>query len=154
MTTENSHVVECSWSWCISEQLNKTVVVLRSKSERASDSGDSDNNNNTGEEGGDEAEDDDDEYDEEYVPEWHEDYDEDDIDEDDFFSDDDESENLERDFSPFDWAERTNQQSQFTPPLPAFTFCVVLKSKYESRRGSRDRKLFSCSVLKGRKKKN
>uniref|UniRef100_A0A3Q4GTS2 Cullin 9 n=1 Tax=Neolamprologus brichardi TaxID=32507 RepID=A0A3Q4GTS2_NEOBR len=56
----------------------------------------------TGNEGGDEAEDDDDEYDEEYVPEWHEDYDEDDIDEDDFFSDDDESENLERDFSPFD----------------------------------------------------
>ncbi|KAM3605984.1 uncharacterized protein V6R79_008521 [Siganus canaliculatus] len=73
-----------------------------SKSERASDSGDSDNNNNTGEEGGEEAEDEDDEYDEEYVPEWHEDYDEDDIDEDDFFSDDDESENLERDFSPFD----------------------------------------------------
>uniref|UniRef100_A0A671YIP4 Cullin 7 n=1 Tax=Sparus aurata TaxID=8175 RepID=A0A671YIP4_SPAAU len=71
-------------------------------SERASDSGDSDNNNNTGEEGGEEAEDEDDEYDEEYVPEWHEDYDEDDIDEDDFFSDDDESENLERDFSPFD----------------------------------------------------
>lgn len=78
------------------------VFVLRSKSERASDSGDSDNNNNTGEEGGEEAEDEDDEYDEEYVPEWHEDYDEDDIDEDDFFSDDDESENLERDFSPFD----------------------------------------------------
>ncbi|XP_039889665.1 cullin-9 isoform X2 [Simochromis diagramma] len=73
-----------------------------SKSDRASHSGDSDNNNYTGEEGGDEAEDDDDEYDEEYVPEWHEDYDEDDIDEDDFFSDDDESENLERDFSPFD----------------------------------------------------
>ncbi|XP_062256366.1 cullin-9 isoform X1 [Platichthys flesus] len=60
---------------------------------------DSDNNNNTGEEAG---EDEDDEYDEEFVPEWHEDYDEDDIDEDDFFSDDDESENLERDFSPFD----------------------------------------------------
>uniref|UniRef100_A0A3B4TIP5 Cullin 7 n=1 Tax=Seriola dumerili TaxID=41447 RepID=A0A3B4TIP5_SERDU len=56
----------------------------------------------TSEEGGEEAEDEDDEYDEEYVPEWHEDYDEDDIDEDDFFSDDDESENLERDFSPFD----------------------------------------------------
>uniref|UniRef100_A0A7N6FDJ9 Cullin 7 n=1 Tax=Anabas testudineus TaxID=64144 RepID=A0A7N6FDJ9_ANATE len=73
-----------------------------SKSDRASDSGDSDNNNYTGEEGGEEAEDEDDEYDEEYVPEWHEDYDEDDIDEDDFFSDDDESENLERDFSPFD----------------------------------------------------
>ncbi|XP_059215808.1 cullin-9 isoform X2 [Centropristis striata] len=72
-----------------------------SKSERASDSGDSDNNNCAGEDGGEEAEDDD-EYDEEYVPEWHEDYDEDDIDEDDFFSDDDESENLERDFSPFD----------------------------------------------------
>uniref|UniRef100_A0A3Q2ZIG9 Cullin 7 n=1 Tax=Kryptolebias marmoratus TaxID=37003 RepID=A0A3Q2ZIG9_KRYMA len=54
-------------------------------------------------EGGEEAEDDDDdEYDEEYVPEWHEDYDEDDIDEDDFFSDDDESENLERTFSPYD----------------------------------------------------
>uniref|UniRef100_A0A3Q3JFI7 Cullin 7 n=1 Tax=Monopterus albus TaxID=43700 RepID=A0A3Q3JFI7_MONAL len=55
--------------------------------------------------GGEEAEDEDDEddeYDEEYVPEWHEDYDEDDIDEDDFFSDDDESENLERDFNPFD----------------------------------------------------
>uniref|UniRef100_A0A3Q0R3E8 Cullin 9 n=1 Tax=Amphilophus citrinellus TaxID=61819 RepID=A0A3Q0R3E8_AMPCI len=78
-------------------------LSFRSKSERASDSGDSDNNNYAGEEGGEEAEDDDDdEYDEEYVPEWHEDYDEDDIDEDDFFSDDDESENLERDFSPFD----------------------------------------------------
>uniref|UniRef100_A0A3Q2ZWC0 Cullin 7 n=1 Tax=Kryptolebias marmoratus TaxID=37003 RepID=A0A3Q2ZWC0_KRYMA len=63
----------------------------------------SDNNNYTGKEGGEEAEDDDDdEYDEEYVPEWHEDYDEDDIDEDDFFSDDDESENLERTFSPYD----------------------------------------------------
>uniref|UniRef100_A0A672L9C9 Cullin-9-like n=1 Tax=Sinocyclocheilus grahami TaxID=75366 RepID=A0A672L9C9_SINGR len=49
----------------------------------------------------DEAEEDD-EYDDEYVPEWHEDYDEEDIDDDDFFSDDDESENLERDFSPFD----------------------------------------------------
>ncbi|XP_077960477.1 cullin-9 isoform X1 [Gasterosteus aculeatus] len=60
---------------------------------KVSESGDSDNNNY-----GDEDE----EYDEEYVPEWHEDYDEDDIDEDDFFSDDDESENLERDFSPFD----------------------------------------------------
>ncbi|XP_069394824.1 cullin-9 isoform X4 [Paralichthys olivaceus] len=73
-----------------------------SKSGRASDSVDSANNNNTGEEGGEEVEDEDDEYDEEFVPEWHEDYDEDDIDEDDFFSDDDESENLERDFSPFD----------------------------------------------------
>ncbi|XP_014831076.1 PREDICTED: cullin-9-like isoform X1 [Poecilia mexicana] len=74
----------------------------KSKSNRGSDSGDSDNNTYNGEEGGEEVEDDDDEYDEEYVPEWHEDYDEDDIDEDDFFSDDDESENLERDFSPFD----------------------------------------------------
>uniref|UniRef100_UPI0037E7245D cullin-9 isoform X3 n=1 Tax=Semicossyphus pulcher TaxID=241346 RepID=UPI0037E7245D len=81
---------------------NHTDANKVSKSDRASDSGDSDNNNNTGEEGGEEAEDEDDEYDEEYVPEWHEDYDEDDIDEDDFFSDDDESENLERDFSPFD----------------------------------------------------
>uniref|UniRef100_A0A8C2HPV3 Cullin-9 n=1 Tax=Cyprinus carpio TaxID=7962 RepID=A0A8C2HPV3_CYPCA len=44
----------------------------------------------------------DDEYDDEYVPEWHEDYDDEDIDDDDFFSDDDESENLERDFSPLD----------------------------------------------------
>ncbi|XP_031694076.1 cullin-9, partial [Anarrhichthys ocellatus] len=70
-----------------------------SKADRASESGDSDNNNNGGE-GREENEDD--EYDVEYVPEWHEDYDEDDIDEDDFFSDDDESENLERDFSPFD----------------------------------------------------
>uniref|UniRef100_A0A4W5P5S2 Cullin 9 n=1 Tax=Hucho hucho TaxID=62062 RepID=A0A4W5P5S2_9TELE len=50
----------------------------------------SDNHNNKG---GDEAEEDE-WYDDEYVPEWHED------DEDDFFSD--ESENLERDFSPFD----------------------------------------------------
>ncbi|XP_075902158.1 cullin-9 isoform X2 [Nelusetta ayraudi] len=75
-----------------------------SKSERAPYSGEwDDNNNNTSEEGGEEAEEDeDDEYDEEYVPEWNEDYDEDDVDEDDFFSDDDESENLERDFSPFD----------------------------------------------------
>ncbi|KAG7266220.1 hypothetical protein CRUP_026942 [Coryphaenoides rupestris] len=77
-------------------------TVLRSaggaKTGATSDSGDSDNNNYTGEEGADEDE----EYDEEYVPEWHEDYDEDDIDEDDFFSDDDESENLERDLSPFD----------------------------------------------------
>nr|XP_029131385.1 cullin-9 isoform X4 [Labrus bergylta] len=81
---------------------NNTDANKVSKSDRASDSGDSDNNNNTGEGGGEEAEDEDDEYDEEYVPEWHEDYDEDDIDEDDFFSDDDESENLERDFSPFD----------------------------------------------------
>ncbi|XP_034537275.1 cullin-9 isoform X2 [Notolabrus celidotus] len=81
---------------------NNTDANKVSKSDGASDSGDSDNNNNTGEEGAEEAEDEDDEYDEEYVPEWHEDYDEDDIDEDDFFSDDDESENLERDFSPFD----------------------------------------------------
>uniref|UniRef100_A0A671LCY2 Cullin-9-like n=1 Tax=Sinocyclocheilus anshuiensis TaxID=1608454 RepID=A0A671LCY2_9TELE len=62
---------------------------------------DSDNNNCAGEDPGDEAEEDD-EYDDEYVPEWHEDYDEEDIDDDDFFSDDDESENLERDFSPLD----------------------------------------------------
>ncbi|XP_010894542.2 cullin-9 isoform X1 [Esox lucius] len=65
-----------------------------------SESGDSDNNNHE-EDAGDEVEADD-EYDDEYVPEWHEDYDEDDLDEDDFFSEDDESENLERDFSPFD----------------------------------------------------
>ncbi|XP_034407585.1 cullin-9 isoform X2 [Cyclopterus lumpus] len=64
---------------------------------KVSESGDSDNNNYGGEEAGEDEEDD-----EEYVPEWHEDYDEDDVDEDDFFSDDDESENLERDFSPFD----------------------------------------------------
>ncbi|KAK2824734.1 hypothetical protein Q5P01_021909 [Channa striata] len=81
---------------------NHTDTNKVSKSDQTSDSGDSDNNNYTGEEGGEEAEDEDDEYDEEYVPEWHEDYDEDEIDEDDFFSDDDESENLERDFSPFD----------------------------------------------------
>nr|XP_020477945.1 cullin-9 [Monopterus albus] len=84
---------------------NHTDANKVSKSDRASLSRDSDNNNYTGEEGGEEAEDEDDEddeYDEEYVPEWHEDYDEDDIDEDDFFSDDDESENLERDFNPFD----------------------------------------------------
>ncbi|XP_067367208.1 cullin-9 isoform X3 [Channa argus] len=81
---------------------NHTNSNKVSKSDQASESGDSDNNNFTGEEGGEEAEDEDDEYDEEYVPEWHEDYDEDEIDEDDFFSDDDESENLERDFSPFD----------------------------------------------------
>lgn len=80
---------------------NQTDTNKAAKSDRASDSGDSDNNNNTGEDVGDEAEEDD-EYDDEYVPEWNEDYDEDDIDEDDFFSDDDESENLERDFSPFD----------------------------------------------------
>ncbi|XP_011601515.1 cullin-9 [Takifugu rubripes] len=78
---------------------NHTDGNTASKAETASDSGESDNNNNAGEDA-DEAADDDDEYDEEYVPEWHEDYDEDDIDEDDFFSD--ESENLERDFSPFD----------------------------------------------------
>ncbi|XP_076018813.1 cullin-9 isoform X2 [Genypterus blacodes] len=81
---------------------NNTDANKASKSDRASESGDSDNNNYRGEGGGEEAEDEDEEYDEEYVPEWHEDYDEDDIDEDDFFSDDDESENLERDFSPFD----------------------------------------------------
>ncbi|XP_037638018.1 cullin-9 isoform X3 [Sebastes umbrosus] len=85
-----------------SNRSNNTNTNKESKSDRASESGDSDNNNYAGEEGGEEAEDEDDEYDEEYVPEWHEDYDEDDIDEDDFFSDDDESENLERDFSPFD----------------------------------------------------
>ncbi|KTF79548.1 hypothetical protein cypCar_00022875, partial [Cyprinus carpio] len=61
--------------------------------------GDPDNNNCAGEDPGVEA---DDEYDDEYVPEWHEDYDDEDIDDDDFFSDDDESENLERDFSPLD----------------------------------------------------
>lgn len=102
-------------------------LLFRSKLERASDSGDSDNNNNTGEEGGEEAEDEDDEYDEEYVPEWHEDYDEDDIDEDDFFSDDDESENLERDFSPFDWIRRTQtsqsrgmrERTSQAPPRPS-----------------------------------
>ncbi|XP_043992667.1 cullin-9 isoform X2 [Gambusia affinis] len=81
---------------------NHTDTNKRSKSNRGSDSGDSDNNTFNAEEGGEDAEEDDDEYDEEYVPEWHEDYDEDDIDEDDFFSDDDESENLERDFNPFD----------------------------------------------------
>ncbi|XP_061823138.1 cullin-9 isoform X1 [Nerophis lumbriciformis] len=74
---------------------NQSDANKASKSDRTSTSGDSDNNNNAGE-----AEDEDDEYDEDYVPEWHEDYDEEEIDEDDFFSD--ESENLERDFSPFD----------------------------------------------------
>ncbi|XP_017546167.1 cullin-9 isoform X1 [Pygocentrus nattereri] len=80
---------------------NNTDTNKESKSDRGSDTGESDNNNYTGEDVGDEAEEDD-EYDDEYVPEWHEDYDEEDADEDDFFSDDDESENLERDFSPFD----------------------------------------------------
>ncbi|XP_052006826.1 cullin-9-like isoform X3 [Xyrauchen texanus] len=82
---------------------NNTDTNKEPKSNGASESGDSDNNNNNyaGEDAGDEAEEDD-EYDDEYVPEWHEDYDEEDIDDDDFFSDDDESENLERDFSPFD----------------------------------------------------
>uniref|UniRef100_A0A1A8L6K6 Cullin 7 n=1 Tax=Nothobranchius pienaari TaxID=704102 RepID=A0A1A8L6K6_9TELE len=80
---------------------NHTQTNKVTKSDRASESGDSENNNYTGEDGGEEVEEDD-EYDEEYVPEWHEDYDEDEIDEDDFFSDDDESENLERDFSPYD----------------------------------------------------
>ncbi|KAJ8359569.1 hypothetical protein SKAU_G00160940 [Synaphobranchus kaupii] len=80
---------------------NHTDSNKEAKSEGGSDSADSDNNNNTAEDGGD-GEEEDDEYDDEYVPEWHEDYDEDDIDEDDFFSDDDESENLERDFSPYD----------------------------------------------------
>ncbi|XP_016104711.1 cullin-9-like [Sinocyclocheilus grahami] len=75
---------------------NHTDTNKESKSD-----GDSDNNNCAGEDPGDEAEEDD-EYDDEYVPEWHEDYDEEDIDDDDFFSDDDESENLERDFSPLD----------------------------------------------------
>ncbi|XP_076831652.1 cullin-9 isoform X2 [Brachyhypopomus gauderio] len=79
---------------------NNTDTNKESKSDRGSETGDSDNNNYTGEDVGDEAEED--EYDDEYVPEWHEDYDEEEIDEDDFFSDDDESENLERDFSPFD----------------------------------------------------
>uniref|UniRef100_A0A671LD37 Cullin-9-like n=1 Tax=Sinocyclocheilus anshuiensis TaxID=1608454 RepID=A0A671LD37_9TELE len=77
-------------------QHSTQVNLLLSKSD-----GDSDNNNCAGEDPGDEAEEDD-EYDDEYVPEWHEDYDEEDIDDDDFFSDDDESENLERDFSPLD----------------------------------------------------
>ncbi|XP_035255877.1 cullin-9 isoform X2 [Anguilla anguilla] len=80
---------------------NHTDSNKEAKSEGGSDSGDSDNVNNTAEDGGD-GDEEDDEYDDEYVPEWHEDYDEDDIDEDDFFSDDDESENVERDFSPFD----------------------------------------------------
>lgn len=99
-------------------------ICLRSKLETASDSGESDNNNNAGEEGGEEAEEeeDDDEYDEEYVPEWHEDYDEDDIDEDDFFSDDDESENLERDFSPFDW---TSMTTRSPPPRKHDHFLFV-----------------------------
>uniref|UniRef100_A0A3B4C5T0 Cullin 7 n=1 Tax=Pygocentrus nattereri TaxID=42514 RepID=A0A3B4C5T0_PYGNA len=81
----------------------RLVAILQhsTQSDRGSDTGESDNNNYTGEDVGDEAEEDD-EYDDEYVPEWHEDYDEEDADEDDFFSDDDESENLERDFSPFD----------------------------------------------------
>lgn len=81
-------------------KLTVTLCSRRSKSDRASESGDSDNNNYTGEDGGEEAEDEDDEYDEEYVPGWHEDYDEEDISEDDFFSDD--SENLEPNYCPFD----------------------------------------------------
>ncbi|XP_056616045.1 cullin-9 isoform X1 [Triplophysa dalaica] len=76
---------------------NQTDTNKESKSDGGSESGDSDNNNNAGEEA-----EEDDEYDDEYVPEWHEDYDEEDIDDDDFFSDDDESENLERDFGPFE----------------------------------------------------
>uniref|UniRef100_A0A8C2FV84 Uncharacterized protein n=1 Tax=Cyprinus carpio TaxID=7962 RepID=A0A8C2FV84_CYPCA len=75
-------------------QHSTQVNLLLSKSD-----GDPDNNNCAGEDPGVEA---DDEYDDEYVPEWHEDYDDEDIDDDDFFSDDDESENLERDFSPLD----------------------------------------------------
>ncbi|XP_047667989.1 cullin-9 isoform X3 [Tachysurus fulvidraco] len=80
---------------------NTTEKSKEAKSDRGSETGDSDNNNNNNEDGGDEAEEDD-EYDDEYVPEWHEDYDEEEIDEDDFFSDDDESENLDRDFVPYD----------------------------------------------------
>ncbi|XP_020565045.1 cullin-9 isoform X3 [Oryzias latipes] len=83
-----------------SQLSNHTEGNKASKSDRASESGDSDNNNYTGEDGGEEAEDEDDEYDEEYVPGWHEDYDEEDISEDDFFSDD--SENLEPNYCPFD----------------------------------------------------
>ncbi|XP_077437963.1 cullin-9 isoform X2 [Vanacampus margaritifer] len=59
-----------------------------------SDSRDADNNNRA---------DEDDEYDNDYVPEWHDDYDDyddEEFDEDDFFSDDDSS-NLEGDFGPF-----------------------------------------------------
>uniref|UniRef100_A0A3Q2ZVQ0 Cullin 7 n=1 Tax=Kryptolebias marmoratus TaxID=37003 RepID=A0A3Q2ZVQ0_KRYMA len=83
--------------------LQHSIQVPRPKPETDLINSKTNNNNYTGKEGGEEAEDDDDdEYDEEYVPEWHEDYDEDDIDEDDFFSDDDESENLERTFSPYD----------------------------------------------------
>ncbi|XP_062852004.1 cullin-9 isoform X2 [Trichomycterus rosablanca] len=79
---------------------NNTKTNKESKSDRGSETGDSDNNNNYTEDAGDEAEEDD--YDDDYVPEWHEDYDEEEIDEDDFFSDDDESENLDRGFGPFD----------------------------------------------------
>uniref|UniRef100_W5L7X9 Cullin 9 n=1 Tax=Astyanax mexicanus TaxID=7994 RepID=W5L7X9_ASTMX len=82
----------------------RLVAILQhsTQSDRGSETGESDNNNYTGEDVGDEAEEDD-EYDSEYVPDWApEDYDEEDIDEDDFFSDDDESENLERDFGPYD----------------------------------------------------
>uniref|UniRef100_A0A8B9HP79 Cullin 7 n=1 Tax=Astyanax mexicanus TaxID=7994 RepID=A0A8B9HP79_ASTMX len=82
----------------------RLVAILQhsTQSDRGSETGESDNNNYTGEDLGDEAEEDD-EYDSEYVPDWApEDYDEEDIDEDDFFSDDDESENLERDFGPYD----------------------------------------------------
>uniref|UniRef100_A0A3P8YLH1 Cullin 7 n=1 Tax=Esox lucius TaxID=8010 RepID=A0A3P8YLH1_ESOLU len=79
----------------------RLVAILQHSTQVGKEgSGDSDNNNHE-EDAGDEVEADD-EYDDEYVPEWHEDYDEDDLDEDDFFSEDDESENLERDFSPFD----------------------------------------------------
>lgn len=93
--------IALSWSVTNLRELN-SWPVFRAKSDRGSETGDSDNNNNNNEDGGDEAEEDD-EYDDEYVPEWHEDYDEEEIDEDDFFSDDDESENLDRDFVPYDW---------------------------------------------------
>lgn len=104
MATLTSHALCCLQGGNVPHAAGeiKHSLILRSKLERTSDSGDSDNNNNTGEEGAEEVEDEDDEYDEEFMPEWHEDYEEDDIDEDDFFSDDDESENLERGFSPFD----------------------------------------------------
>ncbi|XP_072565921.1 cullin-9 isoform X4 [Paramormyrops kingsleyae] len=79
---------------------NRTDSNEEAKSDGGSDTGESDNNNNNTVEDGGDGEEEDDQYDDEYVPEWHEEYDEDDI-EDDFFSDDDESENLERDFSPY-----------------------------------------------------
>ncbi|XP_057704477.1 cullin-9 [Corythoichthys intestinalis] len=87
----------------VREEENASDSINRRSTDGEASKPDVDNNNYNDD---DDSDDPDYEEDEDYVPEWHEDYedydDEEEIDEGEFFSDSEVSDNLDRDFSPFE----------------------------------------------------